>query len=105
MPGWKVPYHFDLTNTTGLVWRNNTGGATYKGKHKDYHVKFGVAGMPDIIGLTNAGRFIGCEVKVPGKDLAELQAWMRDNLLAMGAVVFKATSYDECLDALKKNGL
>lgn len=48
------------------VWRANTGGGIVQNPSgKKRFVKFGEAGVPDIIGFTIDGKFIGVEVKKP----------------------------------------
>ena len=98
-PGVRVPYNLD--SQKGVVWRNNTG-AVRTGRR---FFRFGINGMPDIIGVTATGRFIACEVKMDGKKPTEIQMWCHGLLKKLGAIVFWVTSYQECEDKLKEAGL
>jgi len=100
MPGWKTPY--DVPFGQGVVWRNNVGGMRDKtGRH---FVRFGVNGMPDIMGFTKDGLTIGAEAKVPGEKPTELQEWFGEMMTRAGGIWFWFDSYDSCAEGLKKNG-
>ena len=66
------------------------------------------AGLPDIIGV-HKGRFIGVEVKCPGKEdtLTKLQKKTIDKIVRAGGVAFMATSpeqVDKILQEELQNG-
>lgn len=69
-----------------FVWRQNSGG---RGK-----VRFGIRGIPDIIGMTSTGQFLGVEVKRPGKDLSDEQIDFMIKARACGGWVCRAESLD-----------
>ena len=72
MKNINVPYEKDIQKAImqyldmkGVIyWRSNTGAAKFKGKTKDYFVRFGEAGISDIIGIYPcSGRLMAIEVK------------------------------------------
>ena len=70
---------------------------------------FQAIGLPDIIGL-HKGRFIGIEVKVPGKEdtLTKKQEQVLRKIAMAGGISFMATTPKQVLTNLKgefKNGL
>lgn len=100
MPGWKTPY--DVPDTAaGIVWRNNVG-AYRKGRS---FIQYGVNGMPDILGMTKGGLFVGCEVKTAEGKVSDVQRWFLLLALRLGGYCFVARSYDECDSWLKEAGL
>lgn len=100
MPGWKTPYEL-AKNLKGVVWRNNVG-AVRRGPR---YVQFGISGMPDILGFTRGGLFLGCEVKTDTGKLSPIQKWFHLMVLELGGYVFVARSYAECDKWLKEAGL
>lgn len=61
------------------------------------------AGLPDIIGV-HQGKFIGVEVKCPGKEdtLTDLQKKTIDRIKRAGGVAFMATSPQQMDELLKE---
>lgn len=56
-----------IPNVVPTFWRQNTGGAYFKGRGgKEQFVRFGKKGISDILGIMNDGRFLAIEVKRPG---------------------------------------
>lgn len=58
-----------------------------------------MAGIPDLIGCYN-GRFVGLEVKRPGKPLTQLQAHTLKRIAAAGGVAAVVHSVEEALQAI-----
>lgn len=56
-----------------FAFRNNSGFIFSESKGKTRMIKVGLVGSPDIIGMTNAGKFFGIEVKRKGKTQSEFQ--------------------------------
>lgn len=92
-------------------YRNNTGAARY-GKRL---VRFGVAGMPDVVGIlpsgvaadgqeVQPGRFLGCEVKAEDGRLSQLQRACLDNIAAAGGLALVVRSVDDLRAALRAEG-
>lgn len=90
-------------------WRNNTGAANYVDRHgKKRHVKYGVPGASDILGLIPpTGRFLAIECKVgknkPTDKQIEFLAAVREagGLDVVAYVlddVFEALGYDTDLE-------
>lgn len=100
MPGWKTPYEIS-DSIKGVVWRNNVGAVQLGARF----IQFGISGMPDIVGITKGGLFLGCEVKTDTGKVSEIQKWFHLLILKLGGYVFVARSYDECHDWLIKAGL
>lgn len=51
-------------------------------------------GLPDIVGCWK-GRYVGLEVKVPGKELEPIQAHRIKQILRAGGIAGGITSYEE----------
>ncbi len=60
-------------------------------------------GLPDLIGC-HKGRFIGIEVKEPGKEdeLTEIQQKRIDQINMAGGIAFMATSPEQVINKLKE---
>lgn len=101
MPGWKTPYEVDTDHVKGVVWRQNTGAI----RTGNRFIRFGISGIPDIIGITRDGLFIGCECKSEKGTVSDMQKWFHLIALRMGAYAFVARSYDDCDRWLKEAGL
>lgn len=101
MPGWKTPYEVDTKRIKGVVWRNNVG-AIRAGPRL---IRFGISGLPDIIGISQGGLFIGCECKSDTGKVSPIQKWFHLIALGLGGFAFVARSYEECDKWLKEAGL
>lgn len=88
----------DLTKKIRLALKECYGGVWVKLPGGPYMI----TGMPDLIGVVQ-GRFIGIEVKVPGREktLTERQKLVLEQLQAAGALAFMTTSRE---DALRRVG-
>lgn len=96
-----------VTATGGRVFRNNIGQWEYA---PGRFVKYGVCnpGGADLIGWTATGRFLGIEVKNPGRDMTkakrkEDQGRFRDAVNRAGGLCIIARSVQEVLDVLKNS--
>lgn len=74
-----------------FCWRNNTG--SYKTSTGQY-VAYGLKGSPDIIGMTQTGRFIGIECKSNTGSLSDDQKNFRDMVLRNDGIYIVARSID-----------
>lgn len=76
-----------------LAWRNNTG--------RKGHIRFGLPGSSDILGVhkTN-GRIIAIEVKVGKDKLSVAQDSFLGQVLACGGIAFVARNLDDVLKVL-----
>lgn len=79
-----------------MCWRNNSG-AFVKGEH---FVRFGLKGSPDIIGILPDGRFLGIEVKRPGKHPTPEQEEFIKMATDRGGMAFVAHSLNEVIQQL-----
>ena len=70
------------------AWRTNSG-------YVKKNVKLAPSGTPDIIGYTRDGRFLGIEVKLPGKPLRRSQIEWHEKALKAGCKVFVAYSIED----------
>lgn len=61
------------------------------------------AGIPDLIGCVK-GRFIGIEVKLPGKEhtLTELQKHTIEQINQSGGIAFMSTSLEDAIETIIK---
>lgn len=99
-----------------MAWRNNSGATPYKGKDgKGRFVRYGLKGSSDILGVIpltvsgdgdrERGRFLGVEVKVPGKGPTEDQKQFLQNVTAAGGVALVVHSVDELKRDLDEEGV
>lgn len=81
-------------------YRQNTGafktpeGAMYR---------FGAVGSPDIVCVRD-GRYIGIEVKQPGKNLSKYQEAFKEELTKAGGHYFVATCLEDVINYFKAKG-
>ena len=92
-----------LNSHPSVAWahRMNTGAAKYKGKNKDYFVKFAFKGCSDIIGQMKTGHFLAIEVKREGGKATREQKVFIDNVKENGGLSCIAYSVDDVLSALE----
>lgn len=77
-------------------YRNNSGGGMFKGNNKDYFVRFGAVGSPDIVCVIG-GQYVGIEVKdIKGK-LSEGQQSFKERLEKAGGKYILARSLEDVL--------
>jgi len=62
------------------------------------------AGTPDLLACIG-GRFVGIEVKRPGKKATPLQELHLEEIRDAGGVAFIAHGFDEVLEQLRKEGI
>ena len=77
------------------AWRNNTGAMSGSHKGKRWFVRFGCAGMSDILGLLNTGKFLAIEVKRPGGKLTPAQEGYLAAIRARQGVAIVARSLED----------
>ena len=77
-----------------FVWRANNISFCKEG----VYIKFrGLRGIPDVVGFTRAGRFLGIEVKT-GRDVQSLwQQNFQEQSIRRGALYFVAHDIDEII--------
>lgn len=80
-----------------IVLRTNAG--TYYTKD-GVAVKIGFPGLSDLVGITPAGRFFACEVKVPGQKPRENQLAFLEAVRKKGGIGIWATSAEEAITKL-----
>ena len=75
-----------------------------QGQIKNFMIRFGPAGMSDIIGMYK-GRFLAIEVKLPERrdNVTEIQCGFIANVRAQGGLAGVATNVDEALEILKES--
>ncbi len=83
-----------------FMWRQNNQG-TYNRKKNSYFFT-GLAGVPDIIGFTNTGKFIGIEVKRPCGVQRESQIIFEKNCKAFRGIYILADNIDKVIPILDK---
>ncbi len=100
-----------LNYSGALCWITNAGQARMKytlkragpfqGQAREYFVRFGPAGMSDIIGIYK-GRFLAIEVKLPERrgNVTAIQQNFIDNIKDWGGITGVATSVEEALAIL-----
>jgi hypothetical protein len=80
-----------------LAWRNNVGAVTVpaRGKQAPRFVRFGFAGLPDVIGVAPGGRALFLEVKRPGETATPAQQAAIGILREAGAIAGVVRSLDD----------
>ena len=76
------------------AWRVNAGRASY-------NIRLAPKGTPDIIGYLPDGRFLGIEVKRPGKNPTPVQQEWHDRARESKCCVFVARSIEDVENNLK----
>lgn len=67
----------------GVVWRNNVGRTTGAG---GTHMRFGVTGQADVLGIMRDGRLLSIECKRPGQKPNPMQAAWAEIVEYLGGV-------------------
>lgn len=75
-------------------YRNNTGAFSREYKGKRRFARFGKKGAPDIVAVYR-GKYIGIEVKRPGKPLSPSQEEFRQELENSGGIYVWATKLED----------
>lgn len=81
-----------LTDLGCFVWRNNTGSfvrnyfSQREGRMKQTFFRAGRKGLPDIVGLTPSGKFIGLEIKSKTGKVSPEQKEVLATMKRMGAI-------------------
>jgi hypothetical protein len=91
---------FAPRNENGFVWRASTGALPARNRF----IRFGIAGLPDITGITKHGYWIGCEVKTDKGELSEVQKAFHDAVALCHGLIFVARGYEECYQKLIELG-
>lgn len=88
-----------------FCWRNNTGsGMNTNANGKEYFVRFGVKGAPDILGMLPGGRFLGIEVKRKDGIVSENQKDFLQQINDNGGLGFVARSLEDVMKVIENNG-
>ena len=82
----RIMRHLKDAHPKSLWWK--THGNQYSGR-----------GWPDIVGMID-GRFVGIEVKMPGKKLRPLQVWRLETIRQAGGIGIGVHSVEEVRDCL-----
>ena len=92
--------------TMGFVaLRQNVGQSRYTAKDgTDRFVKFGFAGLSDVLGILPGGRFLAVETKVGRNTATGSQASFLAEVEAIGGIGILAYSLDDVSLRLKKEG-
>jgi len=91
----------------GLAWRKlwafrlNSGGTRFQGKGKEYFVRFGFPGCPDIVVLLPDGRTLWIEVKSAKGVLSQPQKDFKKKCDERGIPHLIAHSWDDVAQYLK----
>lgn len=82
-----------------LVFKVNNGGVYIKSR--DCYMKSPMKGVSDIIGLTNKGRFLAIEVKMPKKKPSIEQVDFIERVKAKGGIGLVAWSLEDIIKIIK----
>jgi hypothetical protein len=78
-----------------FIWRNNTG---HWKDGKGNHIRYGLVGSSDIIGMTPSGRFLAVECKSEKGKLTPHQLAFMGKVLQHGGIFILARSIDDLED-------
>lgn len=100
----EILYYLHLQKAVKFFWRNNTGAvkAQYKGKSR--FIRFGEAGLSDILGIMNDGKFLAIEVKTEKGILTQKQLEFIERILEAKGIAFVARSVKDVIDMFTKTG-
>ena len=94
-----------LPSIVPAFWRQNTGGAYFKGKGgKNQFVRFGKKGISDILGIMNDGKFLAIEVKRPGAKPTIHQKHFLNEIHKAKGISIVATSIEDVNMRLQMEG-
>jgi hypothetical protein len=82
-----------------FLWKNNTG--TARAFDSNRVISFGLPGSPDIIGITNDGRFIGIECKTGKAVQSPQQKKFQAAIEKFNGIYILVRSVDETRESLK----
>lgn len=94
----------DFLESKGFLVMKFHNGA-YKVKGGFIRARASSKGIPDIIGMTPDGRFVGVEVKVPGEHPTDEQSQILRRINNSGGVGILATSVDDVVRVLVFRGI
>ena len=74
-----------------MIWKNSTGVAVADGRH----VRYGLKGSPDIIGVIEGGIFLGIEVKTGSATQSPHQKKFQKRFEQLGGLYIVARSTED----------
>mgnify|MGYP001559777725 CR=1 FL=1 len=83
-----------------LCFKHRNVGIYKKDTGKYIPLAYGEKGIADILGCTPDGRFIACEVKVPGKKPSPDQVVFLDKVKKQGGIAILAYSLDDVMKVI-----
>jgi len=84
-----------LTYRGYFVWRENSGAYLAHGRM----IRYGYPGIPDIIGMSPVGQFIGIETKIDDK-ISDSQLLFHQAVRGHGGLIVVPRSLEEVKDKL-----
>lgn len=82
------------------AWRNNAGKLPIVSNGKTRYINLGQKGLPDVLGYTRDGRFIGIEAKIKPNKPSPIQQETIDAMKAAGctaAIVYSPEEMEKIL--------
>ena len=89
-----------LSRHPKIAWAYVTSTGTFKGYSGGRPISIGIPGLPDICGQLKDGRFLGIEVKKPGKTPTEKQIEFIKLITKNKGLSFWCDSVDGAMDTL-----
>ena len=80
---WIISY-LNLKGHT--AWRNNAGKIPVESKGVKRYINIGQKGLPDVLGYTKDGRFIGIEAKIKPNKPSPIQQQTIDDMKRAGCI-------------------
>lgn len=87
----KILRYLGLKGCT--VWRQNVG--RFQGAYKS-----GIPGLPDILGFTSKGQFIGIEVKSSTGNLRSSQVKFQEKAVRCGSIYLVARRIEDVMEVI-----
>ena len=96
---WTISYICMLGH---IAWRNNAGKLPITGTTgKVRYINVGMKGLPDVIGYTKEGRFIGIECKIKPNKVSPIQQEQLDRMRDAGCLVGVAYTTEDVEELFK----
>ena len=100
----EILYFLHLLPSIKFFWRNNVGAVSAQYKGSSRFIKFGQAGLSDILGIMEDGKFLAIEVKsAKGKLTVKQEEFLNTEIQANG-VGFIARSVKDVINNFKRLG-
>ncbi len=88
-----------------IAWVQNVGGVKFRSGGRQRFVRFGFAGLSDILCILPGGRFLVVETKILDNVASQAQKDFMADVERMGGIAVLAYSLDDVDERLKREGI